>query len=99
MKLRRPIPLALMNSGPADSPWEEILAESVTGAGMIAELFGLDADELKSVTERYPMRINPYYLGLIRRKHDPIYRQCIPDIRGPSVNSEVDTGSDNKRLS
>ncbi|VBB41499.1 L-lysine 2,3-aminomutase [uncultured Desulfatiglans sp.] len=90
MKLRRPIPLALMNSGPADSPWEEILAESVTGAGMIAELFGLDADELKSVTERYPMRINPYYLGLIRRKHDPIYRQCIPDIREIRLDDGLD---------
>ena len=26
------------------------------------------------------MRINPYYLGLIRHKGDPIYKQCIPDV-------------------
>ena len=27
------------------------------------------------------MRINPYYLGLIQEANDPIYRQCVPDIR------------------
>ncbi len=27
------------------------------------------------------MRINPYYLGLIKQKDDPIYKQCIPDVQ------------------
>lgn len=30
---------------------------------------------------RYPMAINPYYLGLIRSREDAIYRQAVPDIQ------------------
>jgi len=36
------------------------------------------------------MRINPYYLGLIRKPGDPIYRQCIPDIREISDEAGVE---------
>ncbi|MCP4107103.1 MAG: KamA family radical SAM protein [Desulfobacteraceae bacterium] len=35
---------------------------------------------LKQVIERYPMRINPYYLSLIRSPGDPIWKQAVPDI-------------------
>jgi lysine 2,3-aminomutase len=36
---------------------------------------------LKPVADAYPMRITPYYLGLMKEAGDPIWRQCIPDIR------------------
>jgi lysine 2,3-aminomutase len=39
----------------------------------------LDREGLRRVTARYPMRINPYYLGLIERADDPLGRQAIPD--------------------
>jgi lysine 2,3-aminomutase len=43
----------------------------------------LSEDELKKiekVTKKYPMRINSYYLSLIKEKEDPIWNQCIPKI-------------------
>jgi lysine 2,3-aminomutase len=43
----------------------------------------LSKDELKKVekvTKKYPMRINSYYLSLIKEKEDPIWNQCIPKI-------------------
>lgn len=79
-----------MSPVPLSPSWQEILAESITDVGLIAERFDLDAGELARVAERYPMRINPYFLGLIRRKQDPIYRQCIPDIREIRLDAGMD---------
>jgi len=39
-----------------------------------------DGDPYGELLARYPMRVNPYYLGLVKQKDDPIYRQCIPDL-------------------
>jgi len=35
---------------------------------------------LKEVIAKYPMRVNTYYLGLIEKMNDGIWRQAIPDI-------------------
>jgi len=35
---------------------------------------------MRRIIEKYPARINPYYLSLIRYKGDPIWLQCFPDI-------------------
>ncbi len=60
--------------------WKRILGQSITSpASLPPRLLG--GETLEQVTARFPMRINPYYLGLIRRKGDPIYRQCVPDTR------------------
>ena len=58
-----------------------MLSESITRGTGLPSSFGLNASEVQRVTERYPMRINSYYLGLIKHKGDAIYRQCVPDIR------------------
>ena len=33
------------------------------------------------MNSRYPLRISPYYLELIKRVGEPLYRQAVPDIR------------------
>ena len=58
-----------------------MLSESIIRGTDLPSSFGLNASEVQRVTDRYPMRINSYYLGLIKHKGDAIYRQCIPDIR------------------
>ncbi|MBW1680199.1 MAG: KamA family radical SAM protein [Deltaproteobacteria bacterium] len=63
------------------SKWKKLLAESVTSPGDLPGHLGLSTGELDEVVRTYPMRINPYFLGLIKRKGDPIYAQCIPDTR------------------
>jgi lysine 2,3-aminomutase len=35
---------------------------------------------LKDVIARYPMRVNTYYLGLIEKMNDSIWKQAIPDV-------------------
>jgi len=61
--------------------WQKLLQKSLTSAEEVAEVFGLDAKEVSQVANRFRIRINPYYLGLIKAKGDPLYRQVVPDIR------------------
>ena len=61
--------------------WKQILSKSLTTVEALPQFFEIDGAELQKVTDKYPMRINPYYLSLIKEKDDPIYKQCIPDVR------------------
>ncbi|MDQ1334423.1 MAG: lysine 2,3-aminomutase [Thermodesulfobacteriota bacterium] len=71
-------------------PWRAILSQSIISPKDLPASIEADRDLLQEVTARYPMRINPYYLALVKRKGDPIYRQCIPDIREISEASGVE---------
>ena len=65
-----------------DEPlWKRLLSESIVTLDALPRLPSTHREKLKLVISRYPMRINPYYLGLIEEENDPIYRQCIPDVR------------------
>lgn len=60
--------------------WQELLSRSISDAETLKRHFNADVAELETVTQHYPMRINPYYLSLITSQNDPIWRQAIPDI-------------------
>lgn len=61
------------------SRWQDLLRASITDpAALPAHLRG-DHQSGAAVTDVYPMRINPYYLGLIREVGDPMWRQAVPD--------------------
>jgi len=64
-----------------NSSWKQLLSESITTPGDLPGSFGIDTTAVQRVIDRYPMRVNTYYMGLIRRKNDAIYSQCIPDVR------------------
>ncbi|MFU8818991.1 MAG: KamA family radical SAM protein [Desulfurivibrio sp.] len=67
---------------PAKWPtWQRLLADALTRPEELAARFGLDPEPLRAVTARYPLRINPYYLALIEKPGDPIWRQAVPDPR------------------
>ncbi len=59
--------------------WQTLLHKSITQPTDLAERFGFKPGDLSRVTARYPMRINPYYLGLMKRPGDPLWRQAVPD--------------------
>ena len=40
---------------------------------------------LKDVIAKYPMRVNTYYLGLIEKMNDGIWKQAIPMLRNLST--------------
>jgi len=58
--------------------WQKHLQASITRPGDLTRRFGVDPAPLESVAERYPMRITPHYLSLIRSVGDPIWRQAVP---------------------
>ena len=59
--------------------WRVLLSKSVTTAEQLAARFDVPADQLAPTIDSLPMRINPYYLSLIRRPGDPLWRQAVPD--------------------
>jgi len=65
----------------AQELWQQALKESLTSVDQLAERFAIDPQSLRGVAERYPLRITPYYLSLIETIGDPIWRQCVPDLR------------------
>jgi lysine 2,3-aminomutase len=51
---------------------------------MVSEVlrkFDANLKEIERVKRFYPMKVSSYFLSLIRKKDDPIWKQCIPDIR------------------
>ena len=59
--------------------WQKILKASVTNPAQLTPIYGIDPQPLQAVADAYPMRVNPYYLGLIKEVGDPIWRQAVPD--------------------
>lgn len=82
-------------TGAGTTPWEgvswrTILSQSIRSCADLPAFVQADRDRLQAVTARYPMRINPYYLSLVKAPGDPIYRQCIPDVREISETAGVE---------
>ncbi len=45
------------------------------------EQLDVDIKTVEQVIQKYPMKVNSYYLNLIKKKNDPIWKQCIPDLK------------------
>ncbi len=61
--------------------WKKQIRESITTPEKVAEILDAKYDELQSVHNEFPLRITPYYLSLIKKEGDPIWKQSIPDIQ------------------
>ena len=59
--------------------WQKHLQASLTRPDQLTRSFGIDPLPLADVAERYPMRVTPYYLSLIKSAGDPIWKQAVPD--------------------
>jgi len=63
--------------------WKTLLRRSITDGMGLEKSLGALPQRLNEVISVYPMRINPYYFGLIdlaNWRKDPIAVQCIPTI-------------------
>lgn len=58
--------------------WKKILQESVSSPADLPAPIVTDLSGMMQVAERYPMKVNPYYLSLIHQMGDPLWRQAIP---------------------
>jgi lysine 2,3-aminomutase len=59
--------------------WQTLLQKSLTDPAQLLAYFRFDPGNIHRVTAVYPMRINPYYLSLIKKPGDAIWRQAVPD--------------------
>jgi len=59
--------------------WQKILSKSIMDTGALSKRVKVNKKKINKVIKKYPMKINPYYLSLIRKKNDPIWKQCIPN--------------------
>ncbi|MDZ7830845.1 MAG: KamA family radical SAM protein [Desulfobacterales bacterium] len=62
------------------SDWRTLLAESITSADRLAGHLSVDPDAVRRVVQKYPMRINPYFLSVIQSAGAPLWRQAVPDL-------------------
>ena len=79
--------------------WEKSLKRCITSPEELSGLFRSQGADLACVVRRYPMRITPYYLGLIREPGDPIWRQCVPDPEELNDLTQSPDPLDEERLS
>ena len=61
--------------------WQQMIRDSVHTVDQLVEKFNLDRTVAEGLDEFFQARINPYYLSLIREPGDPIWRQCVPDVK------------------
>jgi lysine 2,3-aminomutase len=61
--------------------WRLLLSRSVTSADQLSDRFPIDEKLVARVIDRYPMRINPYFLSLIKAVDDPLGKQVLPDVK------------------
>ncbi len=61
--------------------WQQMIRDSVHTADQLVDKFKMDRGEAEKLNEFFQVRINPYYLSLIREKNDPIWLQCVPDMK------------------
>jgi lysine 2,3-aminomutase len=61
--------------------WQEELSMAVQDSSGLHRALGCDMAAAEAVAARYPLRITPYYLNLIRQAGEPLRRQAAPDIR------------------
>ena len=60
--------------------WKALLSQSILCPSKLPEKFKISNNGIQEVVKKYPMKVNPYYLGLIKTNGDPIYKQAIPSL-------------------
>jgi lysine 2,3-aminomutase len=58
-----------------------IQSVSIRAAGDLEKIFTIDKERIQSVISRYPMKITPYFLSLIKDPKGPLGIQVLPDPR------------------
>ena len=61
--------------------WQEEIKNSITTSEGLSRELDCNEPDIVAVSERYPLRVSPYYLELIKKEGAPLFRQAVPDIR------------------
>ena len=70
----------------------------MVGLKQYLELTDEESVQLQNIIKKYPLRVTPYYLGLIDKadKNDPIRKLCIPEIMEYSEGGQEDTSGEHE---
>lgn len=79
--------------------WQSLLKKSITNPARLTRRFDFDPTPLEKVAATYPMRINPYYLDLIRKPGDPFWLQAVPDAQELQDTTCMEDPLDEENLS
>ncbi len=60
--------------------WQKILKNSISSPRELTAALDGNTREIQQVAAKYPLRINPYYLNLIKEYGSPLYKQAVPDL-------------------
>ena len=58
-------------------PEYDLTVQGIETPDALADKFVVDIKAVNRVISKYPMRINPYFLSLIKKADDPLGRQVI----------------------
>ncbi|MDR9501386.1 MAG: lysine 2,3-aminomutase, partial [Desulfurivibrionaceae bacterium] len=61
--------------------WQKILNQAITSPLDLPSHLQPAMPESAAVIDLYPMRVNPYYLSLIKEKGDPLWLQAVAQAR------------------
>ena len=61
--------------------WRKLIKKTITTPEALAKVLDVNIEEIKKVHKKFPLRVDPYYLGLIQEKDDPIWKMVVPDIK------------------
>lgn len=76
-----------------------MLLSGIVNSDELVPFFNVDVSRIQQVISTYPMFINPYYLGLIKTKGDPIYCQAVPDFAEITLDDGTPDPLDEENLS
>lgn len=79
--------------------WKNLLQNSIRdieGLQKVLPMEDSEAAQMGMIIEKYPLCINPYYMGLVNKDdpNDPIRKMCIPDIHEFSEGGQADTSGE-----
>lgn len=79
--------------------WKKLLQDSIRDMEGLQRALPVDSSEteqMSKIIEKYPICINPYYLGLINKDDpkDPIRKMCVPDVHEFSEGGQADTSGE-----
>ncbi|MBU1052704.1 MAG: KamA family radical SAM protein [Proteobacteria bacterium] len=63
------------------SDWHDLVQNSIIKSEELLEILPVEKNNIEKIIKTYPMRINPYYLSLIKHANCPIGKQAIPDLK------------------
>ncbi len=72
--------------------WRKDIRDSINDVETLERVLGVPANEVRDIVDRYPVRITPAVLKMIKEKGDPIWKQVVPTSQEGESDSACHSG-------